>query len=168
MPTHAARSRNLGVLACLAIAGLAVFHEVQPMIHANPHPAEDKGPAKSPDRPFVVEYYYTAKWGHADEFLTLFRKNHYPVLRKQIEKGRMRSVSMTKPRYHATEDGRWDFKVTIVFKDVESAFAPAGEEEAIKKELFPDQETFRREEARRFEILLAHWDVPITDVELEP
>ena len=40
--------------------------------------------------------------------------------------------------------------------------------EAIKKELFPDQETFQREEARRFEILLAHWDVPIVEVELEP
>ncbi len=31
------------------------------------------------DRPFVVEYYYKAKWGHADEFLKLFKKNHYPV-----------------------------------------------------------------------------------------
>jgi len=28
--------------------------------------------------PFVVEYYYKTKWGHADEFLRLFRKNHYP------------------------------------------------------------------------------------------
>jgi hypothetical protein len=31
------------------------------------------------DRPFVVEYYYKAKWGHADEFLKLFKKNHYPA-----------------------------------------------------------------------------------------
>jgi len=23
------------------------------------------------DKPFVVEYYYKAKWGHADEFITL-------------------------------------------------------------------------------------------------
>jgi hypothetical protein len=40
-------------------------------------------------------------------------------------------------------------------------------EEAIKKELFPDQETFRREEQRRFEILLAHWEIPIEDVDLD-
>jgi hypothetical protein len=33
--------------------------------------------------------------------------------------------------------------------------------------LYPDQETFRREERRRFEILQAHWDVPIEDVEPE-
>ena len=57
--------------------------------------------------------------------------------------------------------------MTIVFKNVEAAFAPGSGEEAIKKELFPDQETFRAEEERRFEILQAHWDVPIADVELE-
>ncbi|HKM54349.1 MAG TPA: hypothetical protein VJY33_13140 [Isosphaeraceae bacterium] len=121
----------------------------------------------SADKPFVIEYYYKAKWGHADEFLRLFKKNHLPVLRKQIEAGRMLRVSAVRPRYHATEDGRWDYKVTIVFKNLEAAFAPASVEEAIKKELFPDQETFKREEERRFEILLAHWDVPIDDVDIE-
>ena len=30
-----------------------------------------------------------------------------------------------------------------------------------RKRLFPDQETFKREEARRFELLQAHWDVPL-------
>ncbi len=30
-------------------------------------------------KPFVIEYYYKAKWGHADEFLQLFKKNHYPT-----------------------------------------------------------------------------------------
>jgi hypothetical protein len=139
------------------------------VIHADPPPASKaRQKAGTSEKPFAVEYYYKARWGHADEFLRLFRKNHLPVLKKQVERGRIRSISVTKPRYHATEDGRWDFKVTLVFKDLEAAFAPASEEEAIKKELFPDQETFQREEARRFEILLAHWDVPIVEVELEP
>lgn len=147
---------------------LVLFHEVQPMSHANPQPAaKGQAEAKHTDRPFVVEYYYTAKWGHADEFIKLFKKNHYPVLKKQVESGRMLRVSAIKPRYHATEEGRWDYRVTIVFKNVEAAFAPASEEEAIKKDLFPDQATFHGEEERRFEILQAHWDVPIDDVELE-
>ncbi|MGC8639164.1 MAG: hypothetical protein ACP5XB_04720 [Isosphaeraceae bacterium] len=139
------------------------------MIHANPQPGA-KGSAQQThsDKPFVVEYYYTAKWGHAEEFIRLFKKNHYPVLKKQVESGRFLRVDAVKPRYHTTEDGRWDYRVTIVFKNVEAAFSPAVKEETIKKELFPDQETFLREEARRFEILLAHWDVPIDDVALEP
>jgi hypothetical protein len=118
------------------------------------------------ERPFVVEYYYKARWGHADEFIDLFRKNHWPVLKKQIEGGRILRVTAARPRYHTTEDGRWDYRITIVFRDVRAAYEHA-DEAALKRELFPDQETFRREEQRRFEILLAHWDLPIEDVDLD-
>jgi hypothetical protein len=121
--------------------------------------------SSGPDQPFVAEYYYKARWGYADEFIRLFKKNHYPVLKKQVETGRILRVTAVKPRYHSTEEGRWDYRVTIVFKNVAAAH-DATAEEAIIKQLFPDQETFRREEQRRFEILLAHWDVPVVDVEL--
>jgi hypothetical protein len=117
-------------------------------------------PAARAETPYAVEYYYKAKWGFADEFARLFRKNHLPVLKKQIESGRFLEVRAEKPRYHATEDGRWDFRVTIVFRSVAAAADGSGEDE-IKKQLFPDRETFLREEQRRFEILLAHWDVPV-------
>ena len=40
-------------------------------------------------------------------------------------------------------------------------------DEQILKQLYPHQETFKREEQRRFEILLAHWDVPIKSVNLD-
>jgi len=117
------------------------------------------------DGPFAADYYYKAKWGYADEFIALFKKNHFPVLKKQMETGRILSVTCAKPRYHATEDGRWDYRVTIVFKNAAVANDSSGEE-AIIKQLFPDQATYKREEQRRFEILLAHWDVPVVNVDL--
>ncbi len=122
--------------------------------------------AAKTDAAYTVEYYYKAKWGYADEFLRLFQKNHYPVLKKQLESGRILSITLTKPRLHATEDGRWDYRVTLVFKSVAAATDASGED-ALKRQLFPDQETYQREEQRRFEILLAHWDVPIVDAPLE-
>jgi hypothetical protein len=122
--------------------------------------------AQQKEQPYVVEYYYKARWGYADEFLRLFKKNHYPVLKKQIEPGRILEVRAERPRYHATEDGRWDYRVTIVFKNASAAMDSSGEE-AIIRRLYPDQETFRREEQRRFEILLAHWDVPLVTVTLD-
>ncbi len=118
---------------------------------------------KPQDQPYIIEYYYKARWGHADEFILLFKKNHLPVLKKQVETGRIVSVKIEKPRYHATEDGRWDFRVTIVFKS-SAAFHEPSNEEAIIKQLYPEQEKFKREEQRRFEILIAHWDVPIVAV----
>ena len=122
--------------------------------------------AESKEQPFVIEYYYKAKWGHAEEFLALFKKNHYPVLKKEIELGRMLKVSMTVPRYHTTEDGRWDYRGTIVFKN--AAIANDNfDSSVVIKQLYPDQETYKKEEQRRFEILDAHWDLPIKDVDLE-
>jgi len=122
--------------------------------------------ADGKEQPFLIEYYYKTKWGHAEEFLALFKKNHYPVLKKEIELGRMLKVSMTVPRYHTTEDGRWDYRVTIVFKN--AAIANDNfDSSALIKQLYPDQETYKKEEQRRFEILEAHWDLPIKDLDLE-
>jgi hypothetical protein len=122
-------------------------------------------PATS-DKPFVVEYYYKAKWGHADEFLKLFKKNHYPVLKKEMEMGRIAKIWMDQPRYHVAEDGRWDFRVTIVFKNATVA-NETFDEAALQEQMYPDQETFQREEQRRFEILDGHWDLPVKNVDLD-
>ncbi len=127
--------------------------------HARPQNAQNT------DKPFVVEYYYKVKWGHADEFITLFRKNHNPLLKKEVEMGRMLNVSAVAPVYHTTEEGRWDYRVTIVYKN--AAIAHDNFDSAtILKQLFPDQETYKKEEQRRFEILEAHWDLPVKDVDL--
>src|SRR5262250_816475 len=93
------------------------------------------------ERPLVVEYYYKAKWGHADEFISLFRKNHYPVLKKEAEMGRMLKVSAVSPFYHTTEDGRWDYRVTIVYKNATIAH-DGFDSGPLIKQLFPDQETY--------------------------
>jgi hypothetical protein len=117
-------------------------------------------------KPYLVEYYYKAKWGYADEFSQLFKKNHLPVLKKLIELGRILSLSITKPQFHTTEDGRWDYRVTITWKDI-SLLNDGFDEKTIARELFQDQETFKKEEQHRFDILLAHWDLPVVDVGVE-
>lgn len=117
------------------------------------------------DKPFVVEYYYKAKWGYADEFIALFKKNHYPVLKKEVELGRILQVHADQPRYHTTEDGRWDYRITIVFKNATVANDNFDASEIIKQ-LYPDQNSYKKEEQRRFEILEAHWDLPVKELDL--
>jgi hypothetical protein len=135
------------------------------VVDAPAGPQESASSATSTNKPFVVEYYYKVKWGHADEFIALFRKNHYPLLKKQVEMGRMLKVSAVTPRYHTTEDGRWDYRVTIVFKDV-STTNDGFDEQALIKQMYPDQTTYKKEEQRRFEILDAHWDLPVKELDL--
>jgi hypothetical protein len=123
-----------------------------------------QAPPAGSTEPFVVEYYYKARWGHADEFIRLFKKNHYPVLKREMELGHIQQVTVEAPRFHGTEDGRWDYRVTIVWKNSAAPHEPFPDAEL--KRLFPDQDTFRREEQQRFEILLAHWDLPVVTVDL--
>jgi hypothetical protein len=129
------------------------------MLHAQGAPVQTAA-----DQPYAVEYYYKIQWGHQQEFLQLFLKNHYPLLKKIVESGRMTSVKIETPANHMTEDARWDYRVTIRFKNSTAATTPNPDEERLIKQLWPDQETYKREEQRRFEILLAHWDLPVTDI----
>jgi hypothetical protein len=125
-------------------------------------------PASGTEGRFVVEYYYKARWGYDQEFIALFRKNHLPVLEKEIEKGRILEVSIVRPRYHSTEDGRWDYRVTIVYPTVSAAHAASPITAVELRRLFPDSAAFVREEQRRFKILEAHWDLPIVPVPRRP
>jgi hypothetical protein len=126
--------------------------------------AQGAPPQVTTDQPYTMEYYYKVQWGHQQEFLQLFLKNHYPLLKRGVESGRMVSVKMETPANHMTEDARWDYRVTIRFRNSTAATTANPQEESWITQLWPDQETYKREEQRRFEILLAHWDLPVTDI----
>lgn len=66
------------------------------------------GKTQTPAKPYVVEYYYKIKWGYAAEWLDLYKRNHYPLLVKEQELGRIVSMSAATPVYHAGEANRWD------------------------------------------------------------
>ena len=131
---------------------------------AAPLLAQGAPPQSSADQPYSIEYYYKCQWGHQQEFLQLFLKNHYPLLKKIQATGRILSLKIDSPAYHTTEDGRWDYRVTIKYKNSALATTSNPDEEAFIKELYPDQATYKQEEQRRFEILLGHWDLPVTEI----
>jgi len=126
--------------------------------------AQGAPPQGAANKPYAMEYYYKVQWGHQQEFLNLFLKNHYPLLQERIKSGDFVSVKIETPANHMTEDSRWDYRVTITFKNSTVATTANPAEEETMKKLFPDQAAYQREEQRRFEILLAHWDIPVTDI----
>jgi hypothetical protein len=142
-----------GLLSALLISVLA------PFVFAQGAP-----PQGTASEPYTMEYYYKVQWGHQQEFLQLFLKNHYPLLRKEAESGRVLSVRIETPANHMTEDARWDYRVTIRYKNSTVATTANPDEESLIKQLWPDQQTYKREEQKRFEILLAHWDLPVSDI----
>jgi hypothetical protein len=143
---------------------LTVFALIFAASLAAPLKAQGAPPQGTADQPYTMEYYYKLQWGHQQEFLDLFLKNHYPLLKKIAATGRILLLKIETPANHTTEDGRWDYRVTIRYKDSTVATTANPDEAAFIKELWPDQATYQKEEQRRFEILLGHWDLPVTDI----
>ena len=116
----------------------------------------------------TAEYYYRIKWGSIDEFKRLFERNHAPLMREMQKQGFMTKIEIEEPYTHLAGGPRWDLRVTVTFRDAESAVTVDGPfyrafEEAQAR-LYPDKETFQAEEARRFSLVEEHWDVIVVPV----
>jgi hypothetical protein len=109
----------------------------------------------------TVAYYYRVRWGAIGEFIELFERNHWPILRAQLDEGRFLAVRAATPRFHGDGRADWNFLVTITYPDW--AAMEAHSEAEITARLFPDLEGHQAEERHRFELLEAHWDVPLED-----
>src|SRR5262245_25797532 len=153
--------RRIG-LTIVGVAALAAI--VAPAVGRVAHAQSPAAQAANAQK--TVWYFYRVKWGFQEEFQTLFTRNHLPVLREEIKAGRIVSVKTFVPSYHGDGRADWTFAVQIVFKDTAAFVAPSGEEE-IQRRLFSDRVTFLKEELRRFEILDAHWDVPLNELDLK-
>ena len=110
-----------------------------------------------PDEPFLEEWVYKVKWGHSEEFFEILKKYQLAILERERQLGYVTQYTLYAPGLHTSEDQRWDYRVSIVFKNQ----AAAKHEREIAHQLFPDQQTFKKEENHRWELTEAHWDLPV-------
>lgn len=122
--------------------------------------------AQAPAEPVTVEYYYRIKWGSADEFMTLYERNHEPILDELRKQGFITAMRKDMPFTHMAGGQRWDLRVTITFPNSAAAVVVGGAfdkaSDAITAQLYPDKAKLQREESRRFSLLEEHWDVIVT------
>jgi hypothetical protein len=116
-------------------------------------------------KPVIIEWVYRTKYGYKDEWWKIFKKYQLAILERQKQLGYVKEYTVYAPSLHTSEESRWDYRIIIVRS---SQDAPAGQSESeVAKQLFPDQETFIREENRRWELTTNHWDLPIHVVQLD-
>ena len=123
-------------------------------------PASAQGSAAEP---VTVESYYRIKWGSAEEFLELYKRNHEPILKELQAQGFITQMRKSTPFTHMAGGPRWDLRVTITYRDAAAATVVGGAfdqaSDKVKARLYPDASKLRQEEARRFSLLEDHWDV---------
>jgi hypothetical protein len=116
--------------------------------------------------PVTVEYYYKLAPGGAKEWLELYKKNHNPILKQLMKEGILKSEKLYERRFHAATPA-WDYKVVMVWRDWAALEEARQREPEIIRALYPNKEDHEREERRRWEITIAHWDDVLSEVPLE-
>jgi Thiol-disulfide isomerase and thioredoxins len=108
------------------------------------------------DEPFLEEWVYKVKWGHNEEFFEILKKNQLAIPEREKQLGYVTQYTVYAPGLHTSEDQRWDYRVFIVFKNQ----GAAKHEREVARQLFPDQQTFKKEENHRWDLTEAHWICP--------
>jgi len=107
--------------------------------------------------PVIIEYYYKIvpggmMPGGPSEWLSLYLKNHHPILKQLGKEGLILSEKVYERRFHAD----W------------AALQEASQREPeIIRSLYPDKAAHDREEKRRWELTERHWDDVLKEVPVD-
>ena len=116
----------------------------------------------APDaNPYQLESVYRVKYGYQEEWWRIFQKYQIPRLDRERELGYVKSYTVVSPGWHLSEDSRWDYRIVVTF----TSRASVGHEGEVLRALFPDKATRQREEKRRWELTLKHWDLPLREID---
>ena len=122
------------------------------------------GPATAqtaPAKPHQVEWVYRVKYGYQAEWWTIFKKYQIAILDREKQLGFVSAYTVTRPGLHTSEDARWDYRIIITYPNQDGAT----HESEVDKQLFADRAAEARDEQRRWELTVNHWDLPIHDID---
>ena len=113
------------------------------------------------DRPLQVEWVYHVKYGSQGEWWKLFRKYQIATLDREKQLGYVTEYKVFRPGAHVSEDSRWDYRIIITYPNYDGS----KREGEVEAQLFPDKAALARDEDRRWELTVNHWDLPIRQID---
>lgn len=142
----------------LSVFGLTVLFSVSVLAQANNGAGEGK--------PQVYVDFYKLPLGQQDEWLVLYKKYHYPIMRYQLEHGQMISEKIYTRSVHELSPS-WDIAIVLVLPPAgQGKRAELTRAQMIRK-LFPDIDDYAKGEQHRWALTLAQWTEIWTEVDIE-
>ena len=117
--------------------------------------------APAPSKPYQVEWVYKVRYGFQDEWWRIFQKYQVAAFDEEKRRGYVQSYSIVRPGEHAGEDSRWDYRIVITYRSWEGS----QHEGEVLRALFSDRAALTRDDNRRWELTLNHWDLPIHEID---
>jgi hypothetical protein len=114
-----------------------------------------------PPSPYQVEWVYKVQYGHEDEWWRIFQKYQIAILDREKQLGYVTSYKVVRPGLHTSEDHRWTYRIEITYPD----YPGSTHEGEVDRQLFPDRAAEAKEDQRRWELTLNHWDLPIREAD---
>ena len=113
------------------------------------------------DKPLQVEWVYRIKYGYQGEWWKLFKKYQIATLDREKQLGYVTDYQVFRPGAHVSEDSRWDYRIIITYPNYDGS----KREGEVEAQLFPDKAALARDENRRWELTVNHWDLPIRQID---
>lgn len=110
--------------------------------------------------------FYKVPPGKQDEWLALYMKYHYPIMKYEKAHGQVISETVYTRAIHQLSPS-WDFAIVIITPPPGKAPKPEYTRGQLIRKLFPDLDEYVKGEKARWSLTLDHWDERWTQVDLE-
>jgi hypothetical protein len=146
----------LVLLTCAMFAG--IFSPPAAFPQANNGAGEGK--------PEVHVDFYKLPPGRQDEWLALYKKSHYPMMKWQIEHGQITSETVYTRAIHQLSPS-WDIAIVIVIPPLSQRKKSELTRAQLMRKLYPNLDEYVKDERKRWALTLEHWDERWVEVDIE-
>lgn len=110
--------------------------------------------------------FYKLPPGRQDEWLALYKKYHYPIMKYEKEHGQVISETIYTRRAHHISPS-WDIAIVIVSPPAGKAPKAEKTRGELIRSLFPDLEDYVKGERARWALTTEHWDEQWVEVDID-
>ena len=108
------------------------------------------------DSPVPMAVYYRVPPGKRTEWLTLYKKYHYPVMNQFVKDGLLKSVKIYQRRFRA-ESPAWDYEVILIWRDWNAIEEGHVKEPGVIRKMYADMSEYEHADQQRFELQADVW-----------
>ena len=110
--------------------------------------------------------FYKLPPGRQDEWLALYKKWHFPIMKYEKAHGQVISETVyTRVAHHLSP--AWDIAIVIVAPPPEKRPKPEMTRGQLIRHLFPDLDEYVKGERARWAMTLEHWDEQWVEVDVD-